>query len=60
MGIGAAWFGRSIRFLFIGTGGRLDSSVEVEIEGEWTRLAETWSEARLSYSIFTTGLLVRF
>ena len=37
----------------------MESSVDFDIEGEWTRLAETWSEDRLSDTLFSTGLLVR-
>ena len=43
----------------MGYGGTLELSVEFEIEGEWTRLAETWSEASLSDTLFATGLLVQ-
>ena len=42
----------------MGDSGTVESSVEFEIEGEWTRLAETWSEDKSSDTIFATGLLV--
>ena len=59
MGIGADWFVRTRWFFSMGAGGTLESSVELDIGGEWTRLAETWSEARSSDTLFATGLLVR-
>ena len=59
MGIGADWFGIKIRFFSIGAGGTLESSGGFEIEGEWTRLAETLSEARLSDTLFVTRFLVQ-
>ena len=40
-------------------GGIVKSSVEFEIEGEWTCLVETWSEDKSSDTLFATGLLVR-
>ena len=36
----------------------MESSVDFDIEGEWTRLAETWLEDKSSDTIFATGLLV--
>ena len=60
MGIGADWFGIRIRFFSIGAGGKLESSGGFEIKGEWTRLAETLSEARLSDTIFSNGFMVRY
>ena len=43
----------------MGSGGALKSSVEFDIEGEWTCLAETWLESRSSDNLFATGLLVQ-
>ena len=43
VGIGAAWFGIRRSFFAIVDGYMVESSVEFEIEGEWTRLEETWS-----------------
>ena len=60
VGIGATWFGRKRRLFSIEAGGTLELSVEFDIEDEWTRLAETWLEARLSDTLFATGLLVRY
>ena len=63
MGIGAAWFFRRRRFFSGGDGGTLDLSggcggnSVLCIDGEWTRLAETWSEAVSSETRFATGLL---
>ena len=53
-------FGRRRRFFSIGDGGTLESSGGFETEGEWTRLAETWLEARSSDALFATGFLVRY
>ena len=40
----------------MGTGGTVESIVVFEMEGEWTRLADTWSEEE-SYNIrLETGL----
>ena len=58
VGIGAAWSDKRIMFFAIGYGGTVESSVEFEIEEEWTRLAETWLEDKSSYTIFATGLIV--
>ena len=58
VGIGATWFGINITLFLMGAGVTVESSVEFEIEGEWTRLEETWSEDKLLDTIFTTGLLV--
>ena len=44
----------------MGAGGTLELSVEFEIEGEWTCLAETWSKDRSSDNRFATGFLVRY
>ena len=59
MGIGAAWFGIRRRFFSIGAGGMLESSGGFDVEGEWTRLSKTWSEARLSDTLFAIVFLVR-
>ena len=59
MGIGATWFGIRRTFFSVGAGDTVESSVEFEIEGEWTYLAYTWSEDELSDTLFATGFLVR-
>ena len=46
-------------FFTMGAGGTVDSIVDFDIEGEWTRLTETWSEDKSSDTIFATGLLIR-
>ena len=33
--------------------------MEFDIEGEWTRIAETWSEDKSSDTIFAIDLLIR-
>ena len=60
VGIGAAWFGIRRRFFAMGDGDTVESSVEFEIKGEWTHLAETCSEDKSLNTIFTTGLLVKY
>ena len=59
VGIGATWFGISRTLFVMGAGGTVESSVEFDIEGEWTRLAETWSEDKLSGTLFANGLPVQ-
>ena len=59
VGIGATWFGIRRTFLAMGDGGTEESSVEFEIEGEWTCIAETCPEEKFSDTLFATGLLVR-
>ena len=59
MGISADWFGRRRRLFSIGAGGTLELSGGFEIEGEWTRLAETWLEAWSLETLLATGLLVQ-
>ena len=44
----------------MGAGGMAELSVEFDIEGEWTRLEETWSEDKFLDTIFDTGLLVQY
>ena len=44
VGIGATWFGIRRTFFVMGYGGTVESSVDFEIEGEWNRLSESWSE----------------
>ena len=41
VGIGATWSGIRRTVFAMGAGGTMESSVEFEIEGEWTRLADT-------------------
>ena len=60
VGIVATWFGINITLFLMGAGVTVESSVEFEIEGECTRLAETWSEDELLDTLFATGLLVRY
>ena len=63
MGIGAAWFGRSRRFVSGGSGGTLDSigvcggNSVLGIEGYWTRLAEMFSDSESPYARITPVLL---
>ena len=59
VGIGAILFGISRTLSAMGAGGTVESSVDFEIEGEWNRLAETWSEDKSWDTIFDTDLLVR-
>ena len=59
MGVGATQFGIRIIVFDMGAGGTVESIVVFEIDGEWTRLAETWSEEE-SYDIrLATGLFSR-
>ena len=57
--IGATWFGIRRTFFEMGAGGTVELSAEFEIEVEWTRLAETWSEDESLDTLFANGLLVR-
>ena len=59
MGVGAARFGIRITILAIGSGGTVDYIVVFEIEGEWTGLAEIWSEEESSDIRLETGLLTQ-
>ena len=43
----------------MGAGGTVESIVVFEMEGEWTRLAETWSEEESSDTRLATGLFAR-
>ena len=54
-----AWFDIRKRFFSIGAGGMLELSGRFKIQGDLTRLAETWSEAWLSETLLSTGLLVQ-
>ena len=58
--IGTTWLGIRRTFFSVGSGGTVESSVEFEIEGGCTRLAETWSEDEFLDTLFATGLLVRY
>ena len=58
VGIGANWFGIRRTFFAMGYDGTVESSVDFEIEGEWNRLEEIWSEDKSSDTLFATGLLV--
>ena len=57
VGIGATRFGIRRTFFSMGSVGTVESSVEFEIEGGCTRLAETLPEEELSDTRFATGLL---
>ena len=59
MGIGATQFGIRRTVFAMGAGGTVESRVEFEIDGEWTRLAETRSEEESADTRLATGLLVR-
>ena len=52
-------FGISRTFFAMVDGGTVESSVEFEIEGEWTRLSDSWSEDMSSNTLFSNGLLVQ-
>ena len=41
VGIGATRFGISRTVFAMGAGGTVESSVEFDIEGEWTRIVDT-------------------
>ena len=56
VGVGATRFGIRITLFSMGVGGTVESIVVFEMEGEWTRLAETWSEEELSDICLATGL----
>ena len=43
----------------MGSGGTVESSVEFEIEGEWTLLSDTWLENNSSDTLFSIGLLAQ-
>ena len=60
VGIGATCFGISRTFFEMVSGGTVDSSVEFEIEGGWTRIEDTSSEDKSPDTLFATGLLVRY
>ena len=59
VGVGATWCGIRRTLFAMKSGGMVKSSVGFEIEGEWTRLADTWSEDKSLDTLFATGLLVR-
>ena len=44
MSVGATRFDIMRTLFAMGAGGNVESIVELEMEGEWTRIAETWSE----------------
>ena len=58
--IDATWFGTRRMLFAMGADGTVESSVDFDIEGEWNRLAETWSEDKSPDTIFDTALLVRY
>ena len=58
--IGADWFVRNRRFFSIGSGGTLESSGGLDIEGGWTRLAYMCSEAWSSETLLATFLPVLY
>ena len=59
VGIGATRFGIRRTFFSKGFGGTVETTAEFEIEGEWTCLAETWSEEKSFDTLFATSFLVR-
>ena len=60
VGIVVTWFVIRRTLFTMGAGGMAELSVEFDIEGEWTRLEETWSEDKFLDTIFDTGLLVQY
>ena len=56
VGVGATQFGISRMVFAVGAGGTVESIVVFEIEGEWTRLAETWLEEEFFDIRLATGL----
>ena len=56
VGVGATQFGISRTIFSMGAGDTVESIVEFEMEGEWTRIAKTWSEEESSDIGLETGL----
>ena len=59
MGVGAKRFGIRRTVFDMGAGGTMESIVVFAMEGEWTRLAETWSEEESSDIRLETGFFYR-
>ena len=59
LGVGATWFGIRRTVLSIEAGGNVESIVVFEMEGEWTCLAEIWSDEESSDTHLASGLLNR-
>ena len=59
VGIGATWFGIRRTLFTMEYGGTVESSVYFEIEGEWTRLADTWLENNSSGTLFLLACLFK-
>ena len=56
VGVGATRFGIRRKVFSMGVGGTVESIVVFEMEGEWTCLAEIWSEEESSDTRLATGL----
>ena len=56
VGVWATRFGIRRKLFAMADGGTLESIVVFEMEGEWTHLAETWSEEESSNIHLATGL----
>ena len=59
VGVGATQFGIRRTLFAMGDGGTVEYIVVFEMEGEWTRLAKTWSEEESSNIRLATGLFAR-
>ena len=59
VGVGGAQFGIRRTAFSIEAGGTVESIVVFEMEGEWTCLAEIWSDEESSYTRLAAGLLTR-
>ena len=59
MGVGATRFGISKLIFAMGYGDTVESIVVFEMKGEWTCLAEIWSEEESSDIRLETGLFAQ-
>ena len=59
VGVGETWFGIRRAVFDMGYGGTVESIVLFEMEGEWTCLADIWSEEDSSDIRLATGLFDR-
>ena len=59
VGVGATRFGIRRTLFAMGAGGTVEYMVDFVMEGEWTCLAETWSEEESSDIRLETGLCDR-
>ena len=59
MGVGATWFGIRRTLFAMGAGGTVESIVLFEMEGECTRLSETWSEEEYLISVWRQTCLLK-